>query len=119
HVEGFYPRRFFQDRLNLFTYLVGPLQRGSDRELHIQIEITLILLWQKAGREPRPEPARQCSEGDEQQHSESHFPDQIATPAHITFSDVLEHTVESAEERPHWSPCWRAWTQQQGCQRWA
>ena len=76
----------------------GPLQRRGVGELQIQEHVSLVLVRQKARRQPGAEERREAAAGEQQRECDGALADQRAGAAHVAVRRAREDAVEPVEE---------------------
>src|SRR6202035_6147272 len=93
-----HPLGLRQEALDLAADGVRPLQRGGVGELHVQVEITLVLVGKEAAGERAADPAGREAEAEEDQEGEDGLADEEARGAEVAAARLLEAAVGGAEE---------------------
>src|SRR5262249_16953693 len=110
-------RRVRQNVLNRLDSSSGPLKRRCWRKLQVHENLSLVLIRQKAGRQPcGKESPRECAH---QQHGESNhaLAHQAASDSYISFGSATENTIEPVEKAAQQAATGFARAQQQSRKR--
>src|ERR1700691_3211885 len=91
-------RRICEDLLHLLGSRAGALQGCRIRKLHVDIEVALVFVGQKAGGQMRPDEPRSTTGHREQQQHQCALTNYVARQTHKAVGGALPVAVKVAKE---------------------